>query len=252
MEQHGYIKPMNKKKSTSTITWVEAENGYEYLKSPQMIARILKDAKKKPRYLTLLHKNYQSGATVLVTVGRKAIGIDLPVDWPEGAGKVRVLFRDDSKIWNYFTTKIISKSKKTLKIAFPTELFRMQRRAYFRVHMPSKCRVSLISQGEKFANLGVDNISLSGMLMDIPPDQRSESFGEAELLTDIVIMLPSGEGDAVEVLNISISEGLIVRVHEMENGRKTFGIQFNLQRMEEKALMQFVRHSELANIRKGL
>ncbi|NOX25613.1 MAG: hypothetical protein GXP59_05785, partial [Deltaproteobacteria bacterium] len=178
--------------------------------------------------------------------------IDLPVDWPGGSGKIRVLFRDDSKVWNYFTTKIISKSKNTLKIAFPAELFRMQRRAYFRVHMPSKCRASMISRGEKFTDLEVDNLSLGGMLVYMPHDQHTESFGDAEPLTDITIILPTGEADEMEVLNISVSKGLIVRVLEMENDRKAFGVQFNLQKTEEKALMQFVRRSELANIRKGV
>jgi len=104
--------------------WFEAKNGHEYNNDSQLLLQTLNELEKKHKYVFLLHGKYQSGNTLLLSVALNGLDIDRPVDWPARSEKIRVLFRDDSNVWNYFNTKIILESKDTLKAAFPTELFR--------------------------------------------------------------------------------------------------------------------------------
>ena len=182
-------------------------------------AHILKELKKKRGYLILQHKGYQSGPTVLVTVHNSSLAIDSPVDWPGKAKKVKVLFRDSYKVWNYFITSVISESQDTLKMAFPVEIFRMQRRANFRVQMPSICKTSFTYHEEQFDDLTVHNLSLGGMLVEMP---KGKVIDDAAHLGNIVITLQDKNkaGDKKDIPGILISTGLAVRSLEVENNRK--------------------------------
>jgi c-di-GMP-binding flagellar brake protein YcgR len=136
-------------------------------------------------------------------------------------------------------------------MAFPVEIFRMQRRANFRVQMPSICKVSFTYHEEQFNDLTVHNLSLGGMLVDMP---NGKVIDDAAHLGNIVITLQDKNkaSDKEDIPGILISTGLAVRSLEVENNRTAIGVQFNLQKEEERELMQFVRRSELTNIRKGI
>jgi c-di-GMP-binding flagellar brake protein YcgR len=242
---------MKKQKNVSG-RWLEAENGHECSSDSTFIIQTLKEIKKSHKFVILLHKGYQSGNTVIASVDNKNLSIGCPADWPGTAKKIRVLFRDAGRVWNYFTAPIISKSKDTLKISFPTELFRMQRRAYYRVQMSSECKASFVCHGDQFENLTVNDLSVGGMLFCLPHVGSGVSFNDAESLTQIVITVPDGENDDDGFLNIAVSQGFVARSFELENGAKCLGIKFNLQGTEEKELLKFVRQNELASLRKGV
>ncbi len=247
-----------KKKKIALGRWLEAKNGHEYNNDPQFLLQTFAKIKEEHKYVFLLHEKYQSGNTLLVSVTPQSVDIDCPVDWPGSSEKIRVLFRDDSNVWNYFNTKVISRSKDTLKTAFPTELFRMQRRAYFRVQMSSDYKVSFSREDGDCVNLSINNLSVGGMLVCLPNGADTRKFNDAELLTDISIAYDSGRTAAYDSDNaeenscIDISQGFVARTLELENGQKCIGVKFNLQGAEENEIMEFVRRNELASLRKGV
>jgi len=241
-----------KKKQMAPRGWQENANGYEITKSPQFIMNMLSSLKKNRRFIILLHKGYQSGNTAIIALDAKNIDVDCPPDWPGNYHKIKVLFRDDSNVWNYFNTQIISENQDTLKLFFPTELFRMQRRAHFRVQIPGECKAEFICQGEKNTNLRVEDLSVGGMKVCMTDAVSSGNIKDAEPVVDILIRFSGGENTDGEQKTIAVSEGFVARSLIMADNQKCLGIKFNLQGTEEKELSQFVRKSELAELRKGM
>ncbi len=239
-------------KTTGTVRWVEAENGYEHTTSQELIRQTMVALINKYRYLVLLHKGYQSGHTVLVEIDDRGLLIDRPPDWPGSHKKVKVLFRDNAKVWNYFTAKIITESKDTLKAGFPTELFRMQRRVHFRVLVSNECTASFVKNDARFSNLKVVDLSVGGMMVCLPGTENCESLNDEDVVSDIAISHPNQAGDVSEPIVLQISQGVVVRSLISENGQECKGVKFILRGVEEEKLMRFVRQRELDDIRKGL
>jgi len=183
-------------KKTGPDLWIPGENGYEKTDSPRLIKQAITGLKERHRFIILLHKDYQSGNTVLVSVDHDSLTIDRPLDWPGLHKKIRVIYRDESKVWNYFVAKIIAESKDTLKITFPTQLFRLQRRAHFRVAMPADCVTSFMRKDEEFSNIMVNDLSVGGMSICLGGTNKTAGLEEEDTLADIIINCPGSPGGA--------------------------------------------------------
>jgi len=232
--------------------WVPGENGYEKTDSPHLIKQAISNLNKRHRFVNLLHKNYQSGDTHLVSAAKDSLTFDRPLDWPGLYKDINVIYRDGARVWNYFAANIIAESKDTLKTTFPTQLFRLQRREHFRVVMPLDCTVSFRKKDANFSNIMVNDLSVGGMSICVPDEGNGAGLKEDQPLADLIINLPGSGEDADSARSLAIPHGLIVRSFKLSNGQKCLGIKFHLQAKEEHELMHFVRQSELAALRKGI
>ncbi len=237
--------------STATIQsgWQSDESGYDITSSPEIIQQTLTMLKSKRMFLILLHKGYQSGSTVLVNRTDRHLLIDKPVDWPGKETVIRVVFRDPAKLWNHFTVKVVGVKEDLLYTTLPLKLFRLQRRAHFRVETPRDSRVSFLHKGIPCAELEVFDISAGGMQACSP--HRLPLTGERDPITNITIDLPASMdvGDTT----LSIRKGEVVRIaHNEEKNYYCYGITFSYTQNEEELLLRYVRQRELELLRSGL
>ena len=232
--------------------WTTADNGYEKTASAEMITTILRGLMEKHRFVVLMHKGYQSGNLVLVAVDTGGVAIDKPVDWPGTSKRVRVLFRDESNVWNYFTATVVQETKDTVKTEFPTELFRLQRRAYFRVSVPAGTTASFRRGERRYEGLVVSNLSVGGMLVCTPAAGVPKGLKEQVTIEEIELLIPDEEAED-GVLVLPVRKGVIVRAFADDNKEAVcFGVQFAPAAREEEQLLQYVRTSELDALRKGV
>ncbi len=224
---------------------------YEEINSPQHILRVLSDIKKQHKFIILQHNGYQSGSTALVEPRAEFLLIDRPLDWPGVSKKIRVLYRDSTNVWCYFNTILLSSSQDTLKTSFPTELFRMQRRAHFRILMSSLCKVSFKNNDIDFLEARINDLSVGGMSVCLLGLDNVELLKQGDHVVDINICIALG-GKVEQGAELEIKEGGIVRFFDTEDGRRCMGVEFHAQGREGNRLMQFVRSRELAALRKGV
>nr|MBF0221518.1 PilZ domain-containing protein [Desulfobulbaceae bacterium] len=244
------------KNSKTPGVWTTEENGYERTNSPEIIKRTLSVVMQKRRVLVLLAKGYQSGMTVFVSFDAETLTIDKPMDWPE-LKNVRVAFKDEAKVWNHFTVSIVKVGKDTVKTKFPTELFRLQRRAHFRIEVPSSSRVSFVRSSGPVTDVVLVNISAGGLMMCFAKGEGPEKIKDQEVITGIEIELhplPGDEGaDQKGVEALHISQGVCVRSFEEKDQQKfCVGVSFEPRPNEEMKLMQCIRQLELEELRKGV
>jgi len=226
---------------------------HEEINSSQHILRALMDIKKQHNFIILQHKGYQSGSTALVEPRADFLLIDRPLDWPGVSKKIRVLYRDNTNVWCYFNTILLSSSKDTLKTSFPTELFRMQRRAHFRIMMSSQCKVSFKNKNHdiEFSEARINDLSVGGMSICLLGLDNVELLKQGDKVVDINICVPP-DGKVEQGGELEVKEGGIVRFFNTEDGRRCMGVEFRAQGREGNRLMQFVRSRELAALRKGV
>ncbi|MFW8602187.1 flagellar brake protein [Desulfobacterota bacterium M19] len=224
---------------------------YEEINSSQHILRALTDIKKQHKFIILQHKGYQSGSTALVEPRTDFLLIDRPLDWPGVSKKIRVLYRDNTNVWCYFNTTLLGSSQDTLKTSFPTELFRMQRRAHFRIAMSSQCKVSFKNHDIEFIEARINDLSVGGMSICLLGLNNVELLKQGDKVVDINIRI-APDGKAEQGGELEIKEGGIVRFFNTEDGRRCMGVEFYAQGREGNRLMQFVRSRELAALRKGV
>jgi len=236
---------------TTAAYWTTASNGYEKTGSPELIERTIRSIMEKHRFVVLMHKGYQSGNVVIVDIGPGGVVIDKPVDWPGVSRKIRVLFRDEANVWNYFTVTVRAETKDTVKTDFPTELFRLQRRAHFRVPVPAGTTAAFSMGGRRHEGLAVGNLSVGGMLACVPAADKPAGVKEQARIENIVLAIPGDDKEGGREL--AVRRGLIVRAFtDEEREQVCFGVRFSPAPREEELLLQYVRNSELEALRKGV
>ena len=244
------------KNKTGPGVWVTQDNGYEKTDSQKIIQLALSTVMKKRRSVMLLFKKYQSRITVFVSIDSDSLTIDKPMDWP-GLKHIRVVFKDEAKVWNHFTVRVIREGKDTVKTKFPTELFRMQRRAHFRIELPSVSRLSFIHRGTPVTDVALSNISTGGLMMCYAQGEQPGEIKDQDAITNLEIELyPPAEGvgdNPEESAVLHISKATCVRSFEdKDNKKKCLGVQFKPRPNEEMKLMQQIRQLELEELRKGI
>jgi len=233
--------------------WVEFHSGYEYTRSEAIIRYTLNWLKEKRIYVTLYHKGYQSGGTVVIAVTDQRIDIDRPKDWPASHSGIRVIFRNSAKLWTHFNGEVASASADTLFLKFPEELFVLQRRQHFRINLPEGSTATFLYNKKK-CKLNMQDLSTGGMLLSTKtPDEMPE---QNHTIKNICITIPSEDAAAGAdnaVLHFKIKEAEVVRTFANSKLRLfCLGVKFCPCRTEEDRILKYIRQRELMLLRKGI
>jgi len=231
------------------VGWVSDESGYEKTRSREIIGQTLDRLKNNRMLITLYHKDYQSGSTVLVDFGEQLV-IDRPKDWPDNISRVRVVFKDEGRLWNFFQVAVRSVSSDYVYTDVPVELFLLQRRDNYRVDVPSGSQVTFSHQGKNHVALRLENISAGGMLITL----KGQVLRPGDLLTDLYISLPGGEREGLgKPTELKIGKAEVARTLRGDNHiHILFGIKFLLTPVEEDRVQRYVRSRELELLKKGV
>ncbi len=227
--------------------WIAVENGYDRANSPAIIQQVLSGLKTKRIFINISHKGYQSNNTILVSFNDQHLKIDKPVDWPGKSSLIRVDFKDESKLSNYFKVKVVSANKDTLVTTLPTEIYRLQQRQNYRVDVPRGSLVSFEHKGEKHDGLTIQNVSAGGILFC---SKQPMDLKKGGTLDGIRMIIPSASGGGVI---LKIRHGEIVRsFHDRDLGIYCFGVALKPKPLEEDALEKYVRQREIEILGKGM
>ena len=229
--------------------WQPEESGYDVTKSVKIIDSILTVLQKKRSFIVVIHKGYQSAGTILVDHSQKHLRIDKPVDWPGTETVIRVVFKDAAKLWNHFTVKVLGVKDDLLYTSRPSKLFRLQRRAHFRVATPRDSTVSFTYKGTTFANLELADISAGGI--QALSKKKLPLPGNKDAISNINLYLPATVD--IPETTLDIQTGTVVRANRDEETHcSSYGITFEYIQNEEELLLRYVRQRELELLRSGL
>lgn len=242
---------LKEKKKRIHQHWTGDDSGYEKTRSTPVINHLLKHLKNQRTPLTIVTDGYQAGPTVLIEITDEKLVLDKPAGWPGKATvksrknhQLRVIFRDAARKWNHFDVKVVGNDLDTLYLSVPQTLYRLERRAHYRVSVPSGSSISFSYENARYEKGILNDISAGGMLVSIPDKIQVES----KQLKDIDITLPTPEDD---IQNIHIGRGEIVRYkHDMVSKRAAIGVAFEVTGKEEEVLLHIVRQQELSLLQK--
>lgn len=230
------------KKKLPVPGWQDIGAGYESSASDELINQAVDRLVSNHLPVFLACKGYQSGPTILLAADGRGLLIDKPRDW-QPCPKTRIIFKDETRLTNHFDVRILSESADTLLSSLPAEIFRLQRRACYRVDVPHGSHVSFRSNDNLHAGLKVKNISATGMLfyakkpMELPRN----------VIQDIALSLPAkqDENTLADWQQKKISTGEIVRTfHDRQEGVVYYGVAFRSKRKEEDELTRYIRQRE--------
>lgn len=252
---------MVKKVKKEFNLWTAEENGKEKTNSSKIIKQSLSTLKQKGRFIVLMQKNYQSGSAILVDFNDQFLTLDKPIDWPGKSKRIRVVFKDEAMVWNYFTAFVVGEGKDTIKTKFPQELFRIQRRSHFRIDMPAGTSALFRTKDASYNNITVGNLSIGGMMFCLADKEFPEGLKDQTEIHDIIINISPQTGQIVSSIDadqehgecVAIAAGIIVRsFSDEDSGNYCLGAKFILNGPEEEKLLKLVRQRELELLRKGL
>ncbi|MGV1099363.1 flagellar brake protein [Thiovibrio sp. JS02] len=229
--------------------WQNIGAGYESSTSRELIEQTVGRLIEKRLPVFLASPGYQSGLTLLLETGENELLIDKPRNW-RPCPRVRVIFKDETKISHHFDVRILATADTTLHAAPPDEIFRLQRRASYRVAAPQGCKVSFRSNGTHFSGFTVKNISAGGMLFcgKNPVDLARSS------LLDIALFIPAKDDTALAGgLEKTIRRGEVVRsFRDKQHGLNCYGVSFLTGPREEDDLARYIRQRERELLSKGV
>jgi len=230
--------------------WLDIGAGYESSASSERIERTLAWLVTEHLPIFLAGKRYQSGPAILLGANDQGLLIDKPRDWSP-CPKIRIIFKDKARLTNHFDVRILSESLDTLQSSHPQEIFRLQRRARYRVDVPHGCHVSFRSDNTLHTGLTLKNISATGMLFF----SKKPMSLPRNTIQDIALSIPAGEEENILTgwQQKKISQGDVVRTyHDRQMGIVCYGVAFRSKRKEEDELTRYIRQRERELILKGL
>ena len=238
------------KKTISHSGWQDIGADYESSVSSELINQAVSRLVAEHLPVFLACKGYPSGPAILISVNDQGLLIDKPRDW-RPCEKIRLIFKDEARLTNHFDVRILTESADTLQSSPPGEIFRLQRRASYRVDVPHGCQVSFRSNDNLHTGLTVKNVSAVGMLffskkpMELP----------RTAIQDIALSIPARErGDILAGWQQKkISQGDVVRTfHDRQMGIVCYGVAFRSKRKEEDEMTRYIRQRERELLLKGL
>lgn len=238
------------KKTLSVPGWQDIGAGYESSVSNELIDQAVTRLVAEHLPIFLAGKGYQSGPAILIGANDQGLLIDKPRDW-RPCQKIRLIFKDAARLTTHFDLRILAESADTLQSSPPSEIFRLQRRASYRVDMPHGCHVSFRSNNNLHTGLKVRNVSAVGMLFfSKKPVELPRTA-----IQDIALSIPAREnGDLLSGWQQQkISQGEVVRTfHDRQMGLVFYGVAFQSKRKEEDELTRYIRQRERELLFKGL
>ncbi len=236
------------------IGWVTLDSGYETTHSEKIIKQSVANLKKHRTLITLLHKSYRSGNTVLLSFNDQFLLFDRPPNWSGAYSQVNVVYRDKANLLNYLPVKVISTGDDTIKTQCPTEIFQLQRRNQFRVTVPRGTLANFKHKNETFEKMSLLDVSAGGMLIET---KQLQGLSSNSIINNISITVPADKSESPtgpdKRSKLTIREGIIIRsFFDKRLNCYCYAIQFFPTSVEEETLMKFVRNRELGLLRKGL
>ena len=239
--------PSKKNITSNAAGWASQDAGYESTTSPTIIKSLLDTLKKEHAFISLYSEDYKSFGSLLVDIKDSALIIDKPKDWVGVYRKLRVSFKNRSKVAHHFYAHVTTSTRNTIHLNFPREVYRLQRRSYFRVDLPRGSYATFMYNGKK-CKFNVKDISVGGMLFYTKNgDDISEHVTKLE---SIKIKTPLLGGENIK---LNIRKGEIVRTTYNKRHKVFFhGVHYFPTSTEEEQIMKFVRKRELQILRKGV
>lgn len=242
-----------KKKDPACSGWVAQQAGYDYTRSEDIISKTLNWLQGKRVFVSLLHKGYQSGGTMIVDANHEKIVVGKPKDWPATHPNFRVIFRNAAKLWSHFNGELLSSSADSLVLKRPEELFILQRRQHYRINLPEGS-VATFLYNQKKCKLNMQDLSAGGMLLSTRTPEGMPQ--QHHTIKNIILTIPSDDAAAGAengVLRFKIKEGEVARAFADSKLRQfCLGVRFSPGRPEEERIMKYIRQRELALLRKGI
>lgn len=237
----------------SRTGWYSDSSDYEKTLSKSIIKDTLWRVKDERVFFILVHKGYQSAATVLVDFDNDHLQIDKPVDWPGTSPIVRVIFRDKAKLMNHFDVKVISESEDTIYTLFPSELCRLQRRAFFRIDAPRPNEMIFTHDDMENEGFIVENVSAGGVLISTT---KKIFLSQGDIISNLTLSLSSrkrhNREQEKEIRLFKVMKGIIVRdSRDMKKHIQNYGISFEATSLQEERLLKYVRQEELELLQKA-
>ncbi|MFA7346772.1 MAG: PilZ domain-containing protein [Desulfurivibrionaceae bacterium] len=241
---------MPTKKTLAVPGWQDIGAGYENSASGEIINRAVTRLVTGHLPVFLASKGYQSGPSILLGANAQGLLIDRPRDW-RPCEKIRLIFKDETRLTNHFDVRILAESADTLQSSPPGEIFRLQRRASYRVDVPVGCHVSFRSNSNLHLGLTLKNISATGMLFfSKKPVELPQTA-----IQDIALSIPAREGENILTgwQQKKVSQGEVVRTfHDRQEGIVFYGVAFRSKRKEEDELTRYIRQRERELLLRGL
>ncbi len=245
-------------KDKTSDSWRQTEGGYEVADSIDLIKHTLLRLQEKRTFVVLLRRGYQSGNTYVIGNNDETLQIVRPYDWPMDGGRMRLVFKDETNVWNHFNTEVTGLGKDTVSLRMPLELYRLQRRSHYRVSTPSGTLATFTRKGQVYKNFHVQDIGVGGISLcgenegpDAAAIPLNAEVGEIAVSFPIPKALRKKGGPAFHT--IPVAKGILVRSY-LGGGKKIgcLGIRFLFTPEEENELLYYVRQRELEIIRSGV
>jgi hypothetical protein len=211
----------------------EVASPWEFLESSFLsegdrdkIDNTLKEAKGNHLSLTLVAEDGRVFTqSLLISLSVDGLLIDKPLEWDDQIATFRLFFRGLNGRWLFFRTGVTQVMPFSLSMAWPNEVFVLQRRSYQRITVPQGTRAILKRDGRLLNSFYVRDLSPAGML--VCTASPSSGLSVEAILNDIVISLPDIGAKLGRVLP-PIDRGQVVRTYVDEESQiYCHGIAFN-------------------------
>ncbi len=229
--------------------WITLENGTQSTESHELILIFLDRLREKRELVSLVHKGYQSPKTVIVNYDDRMLEIDKPIDWPGTQEAIHILFKDETQVWNKVRVQVVRTTESSIFTEFPSTLYRLQRRANYRVGVPNGSTVMFMHKNEMRQGFQVLDVSANGIFVCT---DRFAPLEPGDILLDLAVFFPGAGTGLSAGTYMNISKGRVMRATRGDNKKYCYGIFFDLTKGEEEGLLQYVRSRERDLLRKGI
>lgn len=206
--------------------WEFAESSFLVEPDRENIGKTLREAKGNHLSLSLVVEDgrvFTQG--LLISLDDDVLQIDKPLEWDDAIDSFRLFFMGLNGRWLFFRTGVTQVMPFSLSLAWPAELFVLQRRSYQRVAAPQGTKAILKKDGRLLSSFYVRDLSPAGML--VCTTSPSSGLAVETILNDIVISLPD-QGAKLGRMLPPIDQGQVVRsFFEEESHIYCHGIAFN-------------------------
>lgn len=238
------------KKTSSIPGWQDIGADYESSISNELINQTLTRLVAEHLPIFLASEGHQSGPAIILAANDQGLLLDKPRDW-RPSEKTRLIFKDEAGLTNHFDVRILAESADSLQSSQPEKIFRLQRRASYRVDVPPGAHASFRSNDRLHTGLTVKNVSARGMLFSAKKPVELPQTS----IQDIALSIPArkGEDPLAGWQQKKISQGEIVRTfHDRQLGLVLYGVAFRSKRKEEDELTRYISQRERELLLNGL
>ncbi len=219
--------------------WEPWEGGYEVNRNPAHIEALLQELKEAAYWVILVSGAFRSGPTLLLHITEEELIFDYPRPWLSGLTTARVIYRDASNIEHFFRVEILREdpNEKYIHTTKPKAIYRLERRMYYRVPVPSGSRASFKWKEEEISG-EVVNVSAGGLALMRPnkkiPEREMLTEGRLELMVSATRRFPP----------IEIPQAEVVRYQETPDGL-LMGLKFHINEKKREEIIRYVIQREI-------